>query len=203
MAIEPDHAGGLREPPWSPEAEQSLLGCLLLDNGCMQRVADLVAAISFFRFEHRLIFGAAAALLRERKPADVVTVFEALHASCAPEDFGGLGYLNALVQSVPGSSNARRYAEIVAERADQRAMIAAADEAASISWEPGPIDDKLDRWAQLVARMVRARKAPPGRGVRLNTLAELRDLQRAVRWLVKHVVPADSIGMLFGGSGTF
>lgn len=118
----------LRVPPHSVEAEQSVLGGLLLDNGAWDRGADLVTSSDFYRLEHRLIFTVVGTLLSASKPADVITVFERLQSLGQAEDAGGLPYLNALAQSVPSAANLRRYAEIVNERAVLRKLIAAGDE---------------------------------------------------------------------------
>ncbi|MBL8339823.1 MAG: replicative DNA helicase [Rubrivivax sp.] len=130
-ATRDDDIARLRVPPHSVEGEQSVLGGLLLDNLAWDRAADLLTESDFYRFEHRLIFGAIAALVQAGKPADVITVFERLQAAGKAEDCGGLAYLNALAQSVPSAANMRRYAEIVRERAILRKLIAASDEIAT------------------------------------------------------------------------
>ena len=121
----------LRVPPNSVEAEQSVLGGLLLDNLAWDRAADLLNEADFYRHEHRLIFAAVGALIGASKPADVITVFEHLQTLGKAQDCGGLAYLNALAQSVPSAANLRRYAEIVRERAVLRRLIAASDEIAT------------------------------------------------------------------------
>jgi replicative DNA helicase len=126
----------LRVPPQSIEAEQSVLGGLLLDNGAWDRAADVVTEADFYRFEHKLIFGAIGALIGASKPADVITVYEQLQMAGKAADSGGLAYLNALAQSVPSAANMRRYAEIVRERAILRKLIAASDEIATNAFNP-------------------------------------------------------------------
>lgn len=126
-----DEVARLRVPPHSVEAEQSVLGGLLLDNLAWDRAAELLSEGDFYRYEHRLIFGAIAALVTASRPADVITVFEQLQSHGKAEDCGGLAYLNALAQSVPSAANMRRYAEIVRERAILRKLIAASDEIAT------------------------------------------------------------------------
>jgi hypothetical protein len=193
-----------REPPWSLESEQSLLGCLLQENGVMAQVSDLVQPLSFFHASHKLIFGAIAALLAARQPADIVTVFQALQADGLDDEAGGLSYINQLQVSVASTRNARAYAEIVAERAAERALIAGIDEAQRIAWDMGAtLDARMERVNGVLMRVEQQRKSPAAHRVPLLQLSALREQAAAVRWLVKHVVPADSIGMLFGGSGTF
>ncbi len=126
----------LRIPPHSVEAEQSVLGGLLLDNGAWDRVGDLLSESDFYRFEHRLIYAATSALVNASKPADVITVFEQLQSLGKAEDCGGLVYLNALAQSVPSAANIRRYAEIVRERSVLRKLVAASDEIATSAFNP-------------------------------------------------------------------
>ncbi len=126
----------LRVPPHSVEAEQSVLGGLLLDNLAWDRAADLLTDGDFYRHEHRLIFAAIGTLIAATKPADVITVFERLQSLGRADDGGGLAYLNALAQSVPSAANIRRYAEIVRERAVLRKLIATSDEIATTAFNP-------------------------------------------------------------------
>jgi replicative DNA helicase len=141
-----DEVARLRVPPHSIEAEQSVLGGLLLDNLAWDRAADLLTDSDFYRLEHRLIFAAIGALVAQTKPADVITVFEQLQSLGNADDVGGLAYLNALAQSVPSAANLRRYAEIVRERAILRKLIAASDEIATTAFNPQgrPVPQILD-----------------------------------------------------------
>ncbi|PIT80606.1 replicative DNA helicase [Limnohabitans sp. JirII-29] len=121
----------LRIPPHSIEAESSVLGGLLLDNGAWDRVGDLLVDGDFYRYEHRQVYAAIGALVNASRPADVITVYEHLQALGKAEEIGGLGYLNALAQYVPSASNIRRYAEIVRERSILRKLVSASDEIAT------------------------------------------------------------------------
>jgi replicative DNA helicase len=131
-----DDVARLRVPPHSVEAEQSVLGGLLLDNMAWDRAGDLLTDSDFYRYEHRLIYGAIGALVGQSKPADVITVFEQLQSLGKAQDSGGLQYLNALAQSVPSAANMRRYAEIVRERSILRKLIAASDDIATSAFNP-------------------------------------------------------------------
>jgi replicative DNA helicase len=131
-----DEVARLRTPPHSVEAEQSVLGGLLLDNLAWDRAGDLLSDSDFYRHEHRLIYAAIGALVAASKPADVITVFEQLQSHGKADDCGGLAYLNALAQSVPSAANMRRYAEIVRERSILRKLIAASDEIATTAFNP-------------------------------------------------------------------
>src|SRR5262245_52796040 len=126
----------LKVPPHSIEAEQSLLGALLLDNQAFDRVADLVTGEDFYRDDHRRLWRHIARLIEAAKPADVVTVSESIEASEDKDRTGGLAYLGSLAQNTPSSLNIRRYAELVRERAVQRRLAQVATEIAETALSP-------------------------------------------------------------------
>jgi replicative DNA helicase len=126
----------LRIPPHSIEAEQSVLGGLMLDNSAYDKIADLVSAEDFYRFDHRLIFQHIVKLIGASRPADVITVFESLSSATKAEEVGGLSYLNALAQNTPSAANIRRYAEIVRDRGVLRKLISVSDEIAGNAFNP-------------------------------------------------------------------
>jgi replicative DNA helicase len=130
-----DKVAMLRVPPHSVEAEQSVLGALLIDNLAWDKAADLLAEVDFYRHEHRLIFAAIGRLIGESKPADVITVFDQLDSQGKAADVQ-LPYLNQLAQSLPSAGNIRRYAEIVRERSVLRRLISASDEIATAAFNP-------------------------------------------------------------------
>ena len=142
----------LRVPPHSIEAESSVLGGLLLDNGAWDRVGDLLAEGDFYRHEHKLIFTSMEQLINASKPADVITVYENLQSLGKAEEIGGLVYLNSLAQYVPSASNIRRYAEIVRERSILRKLVSASDEIATNAFNPQgkPVDKILDEAEQKI-----------------------------------------------------
>jgi replicative DNA helicase len=142
----------LRIPPHSIEAESSVLGGLLLDNGAWDRVGDLLTDGDFYRYEHRLIYAAIGGLVNATKPADVITVYEQLQSLGKADEVGGLPYLNSLAQYVPSAGNIRRYAEIVRERAILRKLVSAADEIATNAFNPQgkPVDKILDEAEQKI-----------------------------------------------------
>lgn len=142
----------LRIPPHSIEAESSVLGGLLLDNGAWERVGDLLVESDFYRYEHRLVFSGISALINQNKPADVITVFEQLKNQGKSDEVGGLTYLNSLAQYVPSASNIRRYAEIVRERAILRKLVTASDEIATSAFNPKgkQVDKILDEAEQKI-----------------------------------------------------
>ena len=126
----------LRIPPHSSEAEQSVLGGLLLDNAAWDKIADFVGPDDFYRFDHRLIFQHIVKLIGASRPADVITVFESLSSSSKAEEVGGISYLNALAQNTPSAANIRRYAEIVRDRGILRRLITVADEISGEAFHP-------------------------------------------------------------------
>ena len=111
-------------PPHSMEAEQSLIGGLLLDNLAWGRIAGLVSDTDFYRDEHRRIFRHITAMLDRGQPADVVTVAERLEDANESAMTGGLAYLGELAANTPSTANIRRYAEIVRERRIRRDVLA-------------------------------------------------------------------------------
>jgi len=153
--------------PWSAEAEQGVLGAILLDSDAMGRISDRrLEAAHFFDHRHRAIWSAVVAMTARHLPIDVVTVFEALRDAGDDERAGGLLYLNALTQSVPSAANVARYADIVLEKALRRAVIAAADEVQTLAREPGDADELLDRAASIFGAIQRTKGADGPRSLR-------------------------------------
>jgi len=132
----------LKLPPHSVEAEQSLLGGLLLDNNAWDRIGDLVSEVDFYRDDHRRIFRYIAQLVAQGKPADVVTVFESAEKNGEAEALGGLAYLGEIANNTPSAANIRGYAQIVRERSVLRRLLAAGDEIAAAALNPQGRDVK-------------------------------------------------------------
>jgi len=153
----------VRVPPYSLEAEQSVLGGLLMDNGAWDAAADVITGSDFYRLEHQRIFAAVGALVAANRPADVITVFERLERAGHAEGIG-MPYLNELAQSVPSASATRRYAEIVRDRAVLRKLIAAGDEIAASAFNPQgrEVADLLDEAESRVLRI--GEESARGRG---------------------------------------
>lgn len=135
QSIDPQIAA-LRVPPHSIEAEQAVLGGLLLDNNAFDRVADVLREHDFYRHDHRLIWKQIAMLISRGQPADVVTVFESMQTAGKADEVGGLVYLNALAQETPSAANIRRYAEIVRDRATLRRLISTSDDISTSALNP-------------------------------------------------------------------
>jgi replicative DNA helicase len=162
--------------PWSPEAEQSVLGALMLDPTALLRISDRqLQAAHFFDQRHRAVWAAAVDLSARSQPIDVVTVFERLRDLGKTDDFGDSGclaYLNALAACVPSATNIGRHADIVVEKALRRAMVAAADQARDLAHSAGETDAVLDRVASLFAGIKRS--AAAGAPRRLGGLVSAR-----------------------------
>lgn len=123
-------------PPHSIEAEQAVLGGLLLENSAWERIGDVLSEDDFYRHDHRLIFRHIVLLLEANKPADVVTVAESLERAGEIGTVGGLSYLGALAQNTPSAANIRRYAEIVRERSVMRRLVEVGTEIADSALNP-------------------------------------------------------------------
>lgn len=117
-----------REPLFSMEAEQSVLGGLLLDNDSWDKIADMVSDHDFFVREHRQIFRAVASLLSAGKPVDAITVGETLDQHGHLEEIGGYAAITKFIVNTPSAANIRRYAEIVREHSMVRQVVIAARE---------------------------------------------------------------------------
>ncbi len=129
-----DGAGGdgaesrIRVPPNSVEAEQSLLGGLMLDTAAWDKVADILVGPDFYRKDHQIIFTAIGMLAEDSQPCDVVTVSQFLDNRGELESAGGLEYLASLANETPGAANVRAYANILRERSVLRSLISAGNE---------------------------------------------------------------------------
>jgi replicative DNA helicase len=126
----------IKLPPHSVEAEQSLLGGLLLENSAWDKIADLIVESDFYRHDHRLIYRRITKLIEHGKPADVITVAEALDSVAELGNVGGLAYLGALAQNTPSAANIRRYAEIVRERSVMRKLAEVGGSIAESAYNP-------------------------------------------------------------------
>jgi replicative DNA helicase len=126
----------LRLPPHSVEAEQAVLGGLLLSNTAWDRIGDVLAESDFYRADHRLLWRAITRLIEDNKPADVLTVTEALKITGEINDVGGLAYLHQLASGTPSAANIRRYAEIVRERSIMRRLAEVGTSIADSAYSP-------------------------------------------------------------------
>ena len=134
----------IKMQPHSIEAEQSVLGGLLLSADAWDAVSEAVVDSDFYRPDHRLIFRQIAKLAEASEPVDVITVADKLEARGELDAAGGLPYLAELAQNTPSASNIRAYAQVVRERASLRQLIEAAQEIAESGFNPeGRTSDEL------------------------------------------------------------
>ncbi len=126
----------LKVPPHSIEAEQSVLGSMLIDKDSWDKVAEQVIDQDFYNRSHQIIYRAIVRLLNRNEPVDLITVSEELEQHDELEDAGGFAYLGELAKNTPSSANVVSYAKIIAERAITRELIGAAHEIAEIGYNP-------------------------------------------------------------------
>ena len=179
--------------PWSPEAETSVLGALMLDGAAWDSVGDILSAGHFFDPRNGRIFTAVAGLVAASKPADIVTVYDQLQAS-GSDDGVNLVMLGQMAQFVPSASNLRRYAEIVAERALMRSLMRAADEVKTIAGHTSvPVLARLDK-AQGVLQALQVKKARQMPTVIADTIVGLLDrVERLAEGTMQPGIPTASL----------
>ncbi len=132
-----DALDAIKQPPHSIEAEQSVLGGLMLDNNTWDTVSEVLLEEQFYRPTHRMIFRTMQKLIDDGRPIDVVTLSEELDRTAELEQAGGLEYLVSLARNTPSTSNIRAYSEIVRDRSLLRQMIGVANEIADSAFHPG------------------------------------------------------------------
>jgi len=145
----------LKVPPHSVEAEQSVLGGLLLDEQAWDRVADILRKEDFYRHDHQLIFDAIGQLVEQNRPPDIVTTGEILERQGLLEEAGGTAYLANLANTTPTSANIAHYARAVRERSVLRALIQAAGGISEDAFHPGEhsVSEILDQAEQRIFRI--------------------------------------------------
>ena len=125
-----------RIPPHSVQAEQAVLGGLMLDNGAWDKVADQVTEQDFYRREHQLVFSAIGRLAEADRPFDVVTLAEELEGLESIDEVGGLAYLGMLANETPSAANIQAYAAIVREQSVVRQLIKVGNQIAESGFRP-------------------------------------------------------------------
>ncbi len=162
MQSEPAEHGGassasraLKVPPHDLEAEQAVLGGLMLDNAAWDQVADRLHEEDFYHREHRLIYRAIAALADDQQPLDVVTLSGWLRQNGALEEAGGLSYLGTMARETPSAANIRAYADIVRECSVLRQLIRAGSDVVESAFQPEgrSSTELLDHAEQIIFRI--------------------------------------------------
>ena len=140
-----------RVPPQSLEAEESVLGGIMLDNTVIDRVIGVLQPDDFYRGAHRKVFRAMVDLTERSEPVDLITLSETLKARGQLAEVGGAAYLAELTERVPTAANAAHYAKIVRERSILRGLIEASTEIATRGYQaPANVDELLDHAEQLI-----------------------------------------------------
>lgn len=145
-------------PPHNIEAEQSVLGAMLLNNDLIPDVVEILSVNDFYRKDHAAIYGIMVDLFNKNMPIDVVTVTDKLSLSGIIEKVGGIQYIASLADMVPIASNARQYAAIVSEKSLQRRLINAAAEISATAYEPdGEVSDVLEMSEKIIFNIAQNR----------------------------------------------
>ncbi len=131
-----DQIENLKLPPHSVEAEQSLLGGLLIDNEGLDKVSDVINPKDFYRHDHQIIFKHIVKVIEASQPADIITVGESLEKNNELTTIGGLAYLGLLAENTPTSANIRGYATIVRERSIMRSLVQVGSDIAESAYSP-------------------------------------------------------------------
>lgn len=126
----------LKRPPHSVEAEQSIIGGLMLDNQVWDKIGTKLCEADFYRTEHRILYKTIGALTKKSQPFDVITLLDALKTNNELDDAGGEAYLFELANNTPSVANVNAYADIVREKSVQRQLIGVATEIADSAYNP-------------------------------------------------------------------
>src|SRR3712207_980881 len=138
-------------PPQNLDAEESVLGAMMLSPGAIGAVSEILDAGDFYRESHAKIYRAALALYAKGEPVDAITLVDELEQRGELEEAGGRVRLHELAALVPATANAGHYARIVREMATLRGLIEAGGEVARLGWErPGETTDLVDRAEQII-----------------------------------------------------
>ena len=138
-------------PPQNLEAEESVLGAMMLSPGAIGAVSEILAASDFYRESHAKIYRAAVALEQRSEPVDAITLADELHERGELDDVGGRVRIHELAALVPASANVSHYAKIVHEMATLRGLVRVGGEISRLGWErPGETPDLVDQAEQLV-----------------------------------------------------
>jgi replicative DNA helicase len=168
-----------RVPPQNIEAEESVLGAILLENECINRIIELLAAEDFYRETHRIIYRAMLELSDKNEPIDAITLTNALRGTGKLEQVGGPAYIAELAIRVPTAANASSYARIVREKAVLRALASAATEIAGGAYdEPREVDQYLDEAEHKIFEIAERRITPSFHSMHELTLESLKMIER-------------------------
>ena len=141
----------IKTPPHSLEAEQAVLGGLMLSPSAWDTVSEIVSEEDFYARTHRVIFAAIAQLANSQSPTDALMVIDKLQASGELEAADGPGYVGALPRNVPSAAHVNAYARTVKTKAQERRLAAASMQISELVWQDAPLAEKIDRAGQIVS----------------------------------------------------
>jgi replicative DNA helicase len=168
-----------RVPPQNLDAEQSVLGAILLDNDAINQVVESLGAEDFYRESHRQIFRAMVELTDRSLPVDAITLTDALRTKGALEAVGGAAYIAELAAAVPTAANVTHYARIVRDNSVLRAVASTATEIASSAYElPPNVDDFLDQAEHRIFEIAERRVKPTFHSMKDLTVASIKMVER-------------------------
>ncbi|MGX2968415.1 replicative DNA helicase [Ursidibacter sp. B-7004-1] len=172
--------------PHSLEAEQAVLGAIMLNNEQWDNVAERVQPTDFYNYAHKLIYEQMIELVRNHQPIDLITLDQALKNKGILEDIGGFAYLAELSKNTPSVANVLTYAEIISERAIRRELIAASNKIASLSYQPKGmlVKDVLDEAEREIFHIAEKRTSGEDGpknidSILMNTLARIEMLSKS------------------------
>ncbi len=146
-------------PPQNIDAEQSVIGALLLDNSAVDKISGRLQPGDFYRDDHRALFSEIVAMLEQGKAVDIMTLSDRLEAEGRLARAGGLAYIASLIQNTPSAANIRHYAEIVYEKSIERGLLSAANKIIDTVSEHGTTQGKIERAQAAVMEVGERRKA--------------------------------------------
>ncbi|MGX2973852.1 replicative DNA helicase [Ursidibacter arcticus] len=172
--------------PHSLEAEQAVLGAIMLNNEQWDNVAERVQPTDFYNYAHKLIYEQMIELVRNHQPIDLITLDQSLKNKGILEDIGGFAYLAELSKNTPSVANVLTYAEIISERAIRRELIAASNKIASLSYQPKGmlVKDVLDEAEREIFHIAEKRTSGEDGpknidSILMNTLARIEMLSKS------------------------
>ena len=180
-----DEVQQLKVPPHSIEAEQSVLGGLLLENSAWDKVADVITEDDFYRHDHRLIFRSIAVLAENDQPLDIITLSEWLKDRDELENAGGLAYLGTLAKDTPSAANIKAYADIVREKSVLRQLISIGSEITDDAFNAGDrpskelLDDAERKVFEIAEQGNRQKDFHNIKGLLKDTLAHIDELSKS------------------------
>lgn len=147
-------------PPHSVEAEQSVLGGLLINSAAWDEVADILSEEDFYRNEHKLIYRHITRLISRNDPVDILTVAESINSTGKLDTIGGLQYLGSLESGTPSAANIKHYAKIVKDKATERKILSASFEIGELAFSGDSAQQKLEKISDLLNGLADNSKSP-------------------------------------------